>query len=346
MATMSEPAPTELGRFLRARREGVRPADVGLAPGAGSRRTPGLRREELATLAGVSIDYYTRLERGRETRPSPAVVDTLARALLLDPDEHEYLRSLAAQAARRAPQPPPEPSRSVRHTLTMLLETLRPNPAYVLSRTYDMLAANPGGAHLHPGLEAWTARQRNTIRYTFLHPAARELWPDWEQKARGCVAQLRAVAGSDPDAPDLAALVGELLVKSPDFGRLWGRYEVRRAGDGEKVFRHPAVGTLTLAHEILDLNRADGQRLVVYMAAPGTPDHDAMVLLDRADNTALIPSELENNYPERTRPSPSAPLLWRRRRRRTVPGLSVGLHGIYQFRIRSITADGLRASVA
>jgi transcriptional regulator with XRE-family HTH domain len=292
MTDMTEQAPTELGRFLRARREGVRPSDAGLPAATASRRTPGLRREELATLAGVSIDYYTRLERGRETRPSPAVVDALARALRLDAEEHEFLRSLAAQAARRAPQPPAQPSRSVRGTVRLLLETLRPNPAYVLSRTNDVLAANPGGAHLHPGLGEWPARQRNTIRYTFLHPAARELWPDWEQKARGCVAQLRAVAGSDPDAPDLAGLVGELLVKSPDFGCLWGRYEVRRGGDGEKVFRHPAVGTLTLAHEILDVNRADGQRLVVYMAPPGTPDQDAMVLLDRADTTALVPRDL------------------------------------------------------
>jgi transcriptional regulator with XRE-family HTH domain len=288
MDSMTEPGPTELGRFLRARREGVRLADVGLPPATASRRTPGLRREELATLAGVSIDYYTRLERGRETRPSPAVVDALARALLLDADEREFLRSLAAQAARRTPQPPAPPSRSVRGTVRLLLETVRPNPAYVLSRTYDMLAANPGGARLHAGLAEWPARQRNTIRYTFLHPAARDLFPDWEQKARGCVAQLRAVAGSDPDAPDLAALVGELVVKSPDFGRLWGRYEVRRAGDGEKVFRHPAVGPMTLSHEMLDLNRTGGQRLVVYMAPPGTPDHDAMVLLDHADTPALV----------------------------------------------------------
>lgn len=285
---MTEPGPTELGRFLRARREGVRPADVGLPPATASRRTPGLRREELATLAGVSIDYYTRLERGRETRPSPAVVDALARALLLDAEEHEFLRSLAALAARRAPRPPAAPSRSVRGTVRMLLETVRPNPAYVVSRTYDVLAANPGGAQLHPGLFEWPSRQRNTIRYTFLHPAAPALWPDWEQKARSCVAQLRAIAGSDPDAPDLAALVGELLVKSPHFGRLWGRYEVHRSADVTRVFRHPAVGTLTLTGEVLDVNRADGQRLVVYVAQPGSPDHDAMVLLDRADTTALI----------------------------------------------------------
>ncbi|HEX8005876.1 MAG TPA: helix-turn-helix domain-containing protein, partial [Trebonia sp.] len=142
---MTDQTPTELGRFLRARREGVRPDDVGLPPGTGSRRTPGLRREEIAALAGVSIDYYTRLERGRETRPSPAVVDSLARALHLDGEEHEYLRSLVVQAARRAPEPPPPPPRTVRGTVRLLLETLRPNPAYVLSRTYDVLAANPGG---------------------------------------------------------------------------------------------------------------------------------------------------------------------------------------------------------
>ena len=290
MGTMTEQATTEFGRFLRARRAGVGPEDAGLPPGTRSRRTPGLRREEIATLAGVSIDYYTRLERGRETRPSPAVVDSLARVLRLDGDEHEYLKSLAAQAARRAPVPADPPSRTVRPTSRLLLETLRPSPAYVISRTYDILAANPGGARLHPGLLDWPPRQRNSIRYTFLHPEARNLWPDWEQKARGCVAQLRAVAGSDPDAPDLAALVGELLVKSPDFGRMWGRYEVRRAGAGDRVYRHPLVGTLHLSHETLALNRAHGQSLVVYMAEPGTPDHDAMILLDSADLTVTAAS--------------------------------------------------------
>ena len=273
---------TELGRFLRARRGGVRPADVGLPSGTSTRRTQGLRREEVAALAGVSIDYYTRLERGRETRPSPAVVDSLATALRLDGEERGYLRALATQAARHAPEPTAAPSRAVRPTVRRLLETVRPSPAYVLSRTYDVLAANPGGWRLLPGLTEWPARQRNTIRYTFLHPTARDLLPDWEQKARACVAQLRAVAGSYPDAPDLAALVGELIVKSPDFGRLWERYEVRRVGNGQKIYRHPNVGTMTLDHEVLELNRTDGQRLVVYTAAPGSADHDAMVLLDLA----------------------------------------------------------------
>jgi transcriptional regulator with XRE-family HTH domain len=269
---------SELGKFLRARRERVRPADVGLAPGVGTRRTPGLRREELATLAGVSIDYYTRLERGRETRPSPAVVDALAAALRLDEEETGYLRILASSTAR---QPARGSAQTIRPTLSMLLESVRPNPAYVIGRTNDVLGANPGGLSLLPGLADWPASQRNTIRYTFLHPVARDLWPDWEQKARACVAQLRAVAGSDPDAPDLAALVGELLVKSPDFGQMWERYEVRKIGDGRKLWRHPAVGELTLSYEVLDINRTDGQRMVIYMAPPGTPDHDAMVLLDR-----------------------------------------------------------------
>ena len=285
---MTEQTFTELGRFLRARREGLRPEDAGLPPGTRSRRTPGLRREEVATLAGVSIDYYVRLERGRETRPSPAVVDALARALLLGGEEHEYLKTLAVKAARRAPVPPAPPSRSVRPTARLLLDTLRPNPAYVVSRTYDILAANRGGERLHAGLADWPVPQRNTIRYTFLHPAARDLFPDWDQKARSCVAQLRGVIGTDPDAPDAAALIGELLVKSPDFGRLWSKYEVTRAGAGDRVFRHPQVGNMRLAHETLDLNRADGQRLIVYLAEPGTPDHDAMLLLDRVDLTSAV----------------------------------------------------------
>ncbi|GAA3425014.1 helix-turn-helix transcriptional regulator [Streptosporangium sandarakinum] len=273
---------TEFGRFLLARRGGIRPEDVGLPAGTGTRRTPGLRREELAALAGVSIDYYVRLERGKETRPSPSVVEALADALRLNEEERGFLRELAARAARRAPEPRALPSRRVRPTVMRLLETLRPNPAFVVSRTNDLLAATPGGLRLLHGIADWPERQRNTIRYTFLHPAARDLWVDWEQKAKGCVAQLRALAGTDPDAPDLASLVGELIVKSPDFNRLWERYEVRTIGDGTKTLRHPEVGTMTLSHEGLSLNRAQGQRLIVYMAPPGSPDHDAMTLLDLA----------------------------------------------------------------
>lgn len=161
---------TELGRFLRARRARVPPGQAGLPTGAGPRRTPGLRREKLATLTGISIDYYTRLERGKETRPSPSVIDALARGLLLEQDEIDHLRSLAALAARTPPEPPAAPSRAVRPGVRLLLESLRPSPAYVVSRTNDLLAANPSGLRLFAGIEEWPVKQRNIARYVFLHP--------------------------------------------------------------------------------------------------------------------------------------------------------------------------------
>ncbi|CAM5509145.1 Putative DNA-binding protein OS=Streptomyces tendae OX=1932 GN=llpRV PE=4 SV=1 [Streptomyces tendae] len=221
-----------------------------------------------------------RLERGKETRPSPAVLDSLARALHLDDQEHQHLRELAARAARYAPEPPPAPGRTVRPHLKLLLESLRPNPAYVISRSMDMLAWNPGGLALYAGLEDWPATRRNLARYLFLHPAARDLFGDWDRQVTGCVARLRAVAGTAPDAPDLTNLVGELLLKSPDFARLWERYEVTGRKPARKTFRHPRVGTVTLTSQSMHLEGTPGQRIGVYTAEPGTPDHDAMLLLD------------------------------------------------------------------
>jgi transcriptional regulator with XRE-family HTH domain len=277
----------ELGVFLRARRNQVTPQVAGLTPGPGLRRTPGLRREEVAALAGVSIDYYTRLERGRETRPSPAVIDALARALRLARDEHEHLRALAARAASVASNPPAAPTRTVRAGVRLLLESLRPNPAYVLGRTGDFLAWNPGGLHLFPGLASWPLKQRNIARYLFLHPAARELFTDWDQHTGGCVASLRVLAGTNPDAPDLAQLVGELFVKSPDFARVWERYEVAAHTHATKTLHHPQVGTMTLGFQAMSLEGTAGQRLSTYYAEPGTPDYDAMLLLDLLDDETL-----------------------------------------------------------
>ncbi len=286
---------TELGRFLRARRTQVTPAEVGLTVGTGLRRTPGLRREELATLAGISVDYYTRLERGKETRPSPSVVDALARALRLNEDEHEHLRDLAVRAARHAPEPPAVPSQSVRPGIKLLLESLRPNPAYVISRTMDVLAYNPSGLRLFAGMESWPVKQRNLARYVFLHPAARDLFDDWDNQVRGCVARLRALAGTDPDAPDLAHLVGELLLKSREFARLWERYEVKGHSHGHKTFHHPEVGSLTLGYQSMQLDGTPGHRMITYYAEPGTPDHDAMVLLDltASEHTSKPPREAD-----------------------------------------------------
>ncbi|MGW3650749.1 helix-turn-helix transcriptional regulator [Streptomyces sp. NPDC000878] len=273
-------ADMELGRFLRARRTQTSPGEVGLTVGTGLRRTPGLRREELATLSGISIDYYVRLERGKETRPSPSVLDALARALQLDEAEHQHLRDLAARAARYAPEPAPPPSRTVGPHLELVLESLRPNPAYIVSRSMDLLAWNPGGLALYAGLADWPATQRNLARYLFLHPTAPTLFPDWDNQVRGCVARIRAQAGTDPDAPDFTSLVGELLLKSPDFAKLWDRYDVVGRKKKQKTFHHPQVGVLTLSGQSMHLEDTPGQRLGVYTAEPGTPDHDAMLLLD------------------------------------------------------------------
>ncbi len=191
----------ELGRFLRARRTGTSPERVGLTVGTGPRRTPGLRREEPATLSGISIDYYTRLERGKEARPSPSVLDALARALRLDDQEHQHLRELAARAARYAPEPPPAPGRSVSPHLGPLLEALRPNPAYVLSRGMDFLAADPSGLALYAGLDEWPAKRRNLARYLFLHPTASTLFPDWDTQVRAVSPACAPWPASRPTRP-------------------------------------------------------------------------------------------------------------------------------------------------
>jgi len=271
------PGPNELGDFLRARRARLRPGDVGLPPGPGTRRTPGLRREETAALAGLSIDYYIRLEQGKETNPSGPILDGLARALWLNEEEHAHLYALANHAAGRIARSSPRASRVVRPSVRQLLETARPCPAYVLTRTSDLLAANPEALTLFAGLADWPPGRRNTIRYTFFHPAARELFADWDHSAETTAAHLRSLAADTPDDPALTALIAELLDGSPEFTRLWQRHDVRQRRGEAKPFRHPQVGELTLTNEVLYL--ADGQRMSVYQAEPGSRDHDALTLL-------------------------------------------------------------------
>jgi transcriptional regulator with XRE-family HTH domain len=271
------PGPNELGAFLRARRARLRPGDVGLPVSPGIRRTPGLRREETAALAGLSIDYYIRLEQGKETNPSGPILDGLARALRLNEEENAHLYALANHAAGRMARSSPPASRVVRPGVRQLLETVRPCPAYVLTRTSDLLAANPEAFALFPGLADWAPERRNTIRYTFFHSAARELFAAWDRSAETIAAHLRSLAADTPDDPAVTALIAELLDGSPEFARLWQRHDVRLRRGEAKPFRHPQVGEFTLTNEVLYL--ADGQRMSVYQAEPGSRDHDALTLL-------------------------------------------------------------------
>lgn len=250
---------------------------MGLPAGSGSRRTPGLRREELAALAGLSIDYYIRLEQGKEANPSGPILDGLARALRLDSEEHEHLYSLANLAAGRVVRSGGTASRVVRPGVAQLLRTVRPYPAYLLSRTSDVLAANPEALALFAGLADWPAGQRNTIRYTFLDPRAKDLFADWDVAAASTAAHLRALSAAHPDDPEVRALIDSLREDGDGFARLWERYDVRQRRGSRKPFRHPYAGEFTLSYEVLHLQ--DGQRMTIYQAEPGSPDHDALMLL-------------------------------------------------------------------
>lgn len=258
-----------IGQFLRARREQVRPEEVDLVPG-GQRRVPGLRRTEVALLAGVSSDYYVRLEQGRERHPSPQVVDALARALVLDEEATAYLHELARPRPRRRRR-----REEVSQALMAMMATWTDTPAVVLGRCLNVLAHNQLGEALFAG----HAYSDDLVRLVFLDPHARDFYPDWERVAVNTVGGLRAAAGVDQDDQRLIETVGELSVKSVDFRRLWARHDIRQKSHETKRFRHPLVGELTLTYEALTVNSAPGQQLVVYQAEPGSPSAEALSLL-------------------------------------------------------------------
>ncbi|WP_413797393.1 helix-turn-helix transcriptional regulator [Streptomyces iranensis] len=261
-----------LGRFLRARRERVRPEDVDILS-AGRRRVAGLRREEVALLAGVSTDYYVRLEQGRERHPSAQVVEALARALVLEEDAVAHLHRLARPApGRRRPAARRE---RVSPTLLRMMEGWPRTPAVVLGRCLTVLAHNTLGRALFDG----HTHSRDLMRLVFLDPDAREFYPDWERVAVNTVAGLRAAAGIDAEDPELIAVVGELSLKSETFRRLWARHDIRQKTHETKRFRHRLVGELTLEYEALTVNSAPGQQLIVYQAEPGSPSEQALALL-------------------------------------------------------------------
>lgn len=267
----------ELSDFLRTRRQRLQPEDVGL-PRYSRRRATGLRREEVAMLAGMSVDYYTRIEQGRGQHPSPEVLGAIMRALKLDEHEQRHLEALfqssaPARATRQA-------SERVRPGVQRLLDALSVStPAFVLGRRMDVLAWNPLSAALISEFETVPAARRNMVWLAFMQPGAREFYRDWEQVAVESVAHLRTACGLYPDDPALASLVGELSVKNEDFRRIWALHEVRGKGHGRKLLHHPEVGELSLEYESLQLPDSNGQTLVTYTAEPGSPSAQALALL-------------------------------------------------------------------
>lgn len=253
---------TELGDFLRNRRAAVPPARVGIADD-GRRRVPGLRREELADLAGLSLDYYVRLEQGRETNPSSSVLDALAVALRLGEDERLHLHALVRAPLRRRPSPGPE---RVRPSVRALVDALDAGGAgaIVVGRQFDLLAVNPVAGALI-GIEPARAAEHNLLRLVFLDPRARTLLLDWDDVAAGAVAWLRRVAAVRMCEERMCELVDELNASSPTFARLHAAHDVRAASRGAQVLDHPALGQLALAYDVLSLG--DGQALLTLTAA-------------------------------------------------------------------------------
>ncbi len=263
-----------MGDFLRTRRARIRPEEVGL-PAHGRRRVQGLRREEVAQLAGVSVDYYIRLEQGRGGSASDAVLEAVARVLRLDEIETAHLRALLrpsrpAAAARGRQQ--------VREGTRLLLDLMPEVPAFVLGRRMDVLAWNALGDAVN-GFSALPPGGRNVARYVFLDPAARDLYPQWAAVAAETVAHLRLDAGRHPDDPLLTALVGELSVRSEEFRRLWADHQVRAKTHGVKLIGHPLVGELDFGYETLAVNGSPEQLLVAYTAAVGSPTAQRLALL-------------------------------------------------------------------
>jgi transcriptional regulator with XRE-family HTH domain len=275
---------SSLGEFLRARRADVTPADVGLPDGA-RRRVPGLRRSEVAALAEISVEYYVRLEQGRERGPSPAVLDALGAALRLSRDGREHLYRLAGLAPVVLTTGPER----VDPRLRTLLAAWPGTPAVVLGRALDVLAANALAEELFGGF----ATTRNLVELVFLDPAGRSLYPDWAVVARNTLAALRLADGAHPGDPRIREVLAGLHGNA-EFSRWWAEHDARGKTAERKRFAHPQAGEFTLDVQTFDVRDAPGQQLAVYHAAPGTPHADALQLLGilaaqrTSTNTGLV----------------------------------------------------------
>jgi transcriptional regulator with XRE-family HTH domain len=268
----------EVRAFLSSRRAKISPAQAGLAVYGRNRRVPGLRRSEVADLAGVSVEYYAQLERGDLSGVSDSVLDALGRALHLSEAEREHLLDLARAAgpARRARR---LPARQVRPGVARILDGMTEVPAFVENGRLDVLAANPLGRALYAPVFAGPARPVNLARFNFLSPHARTFWGDWERAADDTVAMLRTEAGRDPCDKDLTGLVGELSTRSDEFRVRWAACDVQFHRTGVKHIRHPVIGELHLSYDVMELPADPGLAMVAFTAEAGSPAGDALRLL-------------------------------------------------------------------
>jgi transcriptional regulator with XRE-family HTH domain len=264
--------------FLVTRRARINPQQAGLTFYGGNRRVPGLRREEAAMLAGVSVDYYTQIERGRLDGVSESVLDAIAGALRLDEAERAYFFDLARSANTRSR--PRRPARDrVRPTLQHMLDAMTEAPALIRNARMDIIASNRlGRALYYPAFED-PVRPVNLVRFAFLNPEATAFYVDWEDMASIAVSILRTAAGRDPGDRDLSDLIGELSTRSEPFRERWAARDVRLHRTGTKQFRHPVVGEISLGYEAMELDGGQGDSLSAYTAEPGSPSDDALKLL-------------------------------------------------------------------
>ncbi|MFJ7495138.1 helix-turn-helix domain-containing protein [Streptomyces sp. NPDC097727] len=280
--------PRALGEFLKARRAQLDPEECGLPDTDSARRVAGLRREEVARLAAISVDYYIRLEQGR-VRASAPVLATLVRALRLDDDQQSYLYEVAGRSTDR-PRRANRSVQQVRPAMLRLLGQLPEAPALVLGRRLDVLAWNAAAVALYTDFASIPADRRNYLRLMFTDPGIREMHQEWAHDARDAVAALRMEAATDPGNPDLDRLVDDLSLQDADFRTWWAEHRVNSATYGTKHYRHPVVGDLTLDCDTWAGANDSGQRLMILTAETGSPSHDALRILtswagERTDGT-------------------------------------------------------------